>query len=141
MDSIEIFETEFEINRFPRQLKNEIVKKSNTRKHNKSCTERNILQKEKQFNDNLSRKHQNKELIQKTDGTTYRKYYCNKCNKEKPEPCRCGYVQWCGKECEWDYCDESRRLGIDEELSMPYDVLCDYHSMKYYEYYEYLEKH
>jgi hypothetical protein len=119
---------------FPRLTKRSSTKYTANHKH--AATRRNILQKEKQISDKLSRNYREKERNQKRDGIQSRIYHCATCNKKTNAPCRCNYVQWCGKDCEWDYCNESSRLGIRDELAVSYDFLCDYHSSKYYEYLE-----
>jgi len=142
MEALDTFDYEFEYSeyQFPRQSKRESTKYTNNIKHttrHKTITNRNILQKEKQILDSRSKHYQEKERNQKQNGTQLdmpRTYHCATCNKETKEPCRCAYIQWCGKECKWEYCNESSRLGILDELAVSYDVLCDYHSSKYIEY-------
>lgn len=142
MEALDRFDYEFEYSeyQFPRQSKRESKKYTNNIKHtarHQTITSRNILQKKKQILDRRSRNYQENERNQKLNGTRLdmsRTYHCNKCNRDTNEPCQCKYIQWCGKECDWEYCNESQRLGIREYLTMPYDVLCDYHSSKYHEY-------
>jgi hypothetical protein len=122
---------DYEDCRFPRQSKRESAIRKH-RKHLEPNTLRNILQKDKQILDSRSRNYRAKERDEKQDGSP-RIYYCTACNKEATEPCKCGYIQWCGKECEWEHCNESHRLGIIDFLAVPYDVLCEYHASKFQE--------
>jgi len=128
---------------FSRQYK----RASNKYTHHKAITRsaaitnRNILQKEKQICDKYSRIYRELERQQKREGVAdedaaARTYHCTTCYRNTEEPCRCNYIQWCGKECEWDHCIESKRLGFRNQLAVSYDVLCDYHSRKYFEYLE-----
>jgi hypothetical protein len=108
-------------------------RKSKRRFGKKYSTCRNIKQKEKQNDDKLTRNHRKQERNQKSIVETPRTYYCRTCKRQNHEPCNCNYTQWCGKECDWDKCQESYRIGISEQLVMPYDVLCGYHSIRYAE--------
>lgn len=139
MEFIETFEYGLDIDKFSRLSKRENAKKHTIYNNSNSNTNRNILQKDKQIIAKTLRKYREIESIQKHNGTS-RTYYCNICNKINSEPCRCDYFQWCGKECDWEYCDETRRLGIIDDLTMPYDVLCNYHSLKYNEYLQNINK-
>jgi len=137
MDVSASFYYDFDIHHSPRQAKRASSKNINKkqRRHQQACTSRNIVQKEKQSCDKLERNYRAIERSQKQDGTS-RIYLCKTCKQETTEPCQCNYIQWCGKECEWDHCYESQRLGIRDLLTMPYDVLCDYHTSKYQKYLE-----
>jgi hypothetical protein len=134
MSDFDTFDYDWEDFQFPRLAKRSSTKY--TTNHKQAETHRNILQKEKQIFDKRSRNYREKERNQKRDGIQSRFYHCSTCNKKTTSPCRCNYVQWCGKDCEWDHCIESSRLGILDELAVPYDVLCDYHTSKYEEYLE-----
>ena len=123
--------------RFPRLTKRSSTKYTRNKhivKNQQTCTIRNMSQKEKQNCDKLSKNYRELERNQKLDGTPSRIYHCATCNSVSDEPCLCNYVQWCGKDCKWEDCNESNRLGIRDELAVSYDVLCEYHARKYEEY-------
>lgn len=89
-----------------------------------SNTMRNKEQKYYQSRKTSIRKHYELETMQKAgcdyDGKN-RQYYCSFCLKTFNEPCRCGWVKWCGNEdSTWDKC----YYGIDD--------LCDWHVREYY---------
>jgi hypothetical protein len=139
------FECYFDIDHFPRQAKRESSKRTNkkTSLRQKEITSRNMLQKEKQSRDKLARNYQEIERNEKQDGTfrTYynRIYYCATCKREITEPCKCNYVSWCGKECDWQSCYQTTLLGV-QDIIFSWDILCDYHALKQNEYFETFEK-
>ena len=119
---------------FQRQSKLASAKYHNAKQPQKANTNRNIKQKEKQRNDKCSSNYREQERNQKQTYTDYRisrTFHCTNCDKTQNEPCRCNYIQWCGKDCNWEQCYESTRLGIRDYLAVSYDVLCGYHSSKY----------
>lgn len=128
---------------FPRQSKRESSKysryKANTCKS--AITTRNILQKEKQSCDKLIKNYR---TIKRNEKQEYddspriyysRIYYCANCKRETNELCECNYIYWCGKECEWDNCYQTKLLGV-QDIILSLDILCNYHTLKYYEYFE-----
>jgi hypothetical protein len=127
------------ISTYQRQYNLASAKYHKAKQSQKANTVRNIRQKEKQIIDQRTSSYRKQERIQKlnnTDPRIPRTFNCTNCNKTQTEPCRCRYIQWCGKDCNWEQCYESTRLGICNYLAVSYDVLCDYHSSKYLEYLE-----
>ena len=84
-------------------------KKSMSHKFNKTNnnTQRNKLQKERQYYHRLKRSYLQKEREQKQDIDIVNKsrhYYCIHCNKNYEEPCRCQWVEWCGIDDDYNKC-------------------------------------
>ena len=132
---------DYEDCRFPRLSKRESSKHTNQKnnKRQKEITNRNMLQKEKQSRDKLSRNYRKIERNEKQDGSP-RTYQCNTCKQECIAPCKCNYIDWCGKECEWYNCYLTTIPGVQD---ISWDTLCRYHMLKHWDYldnYEYLEK-
>ena len=113
-----------------------LAKRSSTKytKLKTPTTNSNMLQKENQSRDKLARYYQNIERNEKQDGSP-RTYHCKTCKREVTAPCKCNYIDWCGKDCEWDNCYLTTILGV-QDIIFSWDTLCGYHTLKYYEYLE-----
>ena len=131
--------------RFPRLSKRESSKHTNQKnnKRQKEITNRNMLQKEKQSRDKLARNYRELEHNEKQDGSSRiyhsRIYHCETCKREITEPCKCNYLYWCGKECDWQSCYQTTLLGV-QDFIFSWDILCDYHALKQSEYFATFEK-
>ena len=136
MDGLDTFDYDLEDYQFSR-----LAKRSSTKytKLKTPTTNRNMLQKEKQSRDKLARNYREIERNEKQDGSP-RTYQCKTCKQECIAPCKCNYIDWCGKECEWYNCYLTTIPGVQD---ISWDTLCRYHMLEHWAYldnYEYLEK-
>ena len=144
MAGLDTFDYDFDYDLEDYQF-SQLAKRSSTKytKLKTPTTNRNMLQKEKQNRDKLARNYREIERNEKQTGSSRiyhsRIYHCATCKREITEPCKCNYLYWCGKECDWQSCYQTTLLGV-QDFIFSWDILCDYHALKQSEYFATFEK-